>query len=88
LLIVVKVITRTELLGLQSSCACLGDEIIGASVNVRERDDIIQLWNKLSHKHEQATVIRKIETLLPNVSFLSVFYKGMLSMTVTIEIHF
>ncbi|OWF37759.1 eukaryotic translation initiation factor 4E type 3-like [Mizuhopecten yessoensis] len=53
-----------------------GDEVGGMSISVRERDDIIQIWNKQSNLHEQATIIPKVKELLPKVNFTAVFYKA------------
>lgn len=38
------------------SCYFLDDEVCGLSVSVRERDDIIQVWNSNAFAVEDATV--------------------------------
>lgn len=59
-------------------CVCWisGDEIGGVSISVRDRDDVIQIWNTQAHLAERATVIKDIQQLLPHVTFLTTFYKG------------
>ena len=37
-------------------CYFLDDEVCGISVSVRERDDIIQVWNSNAYAVEDATV--------------------------------
>jgi len=53
----------------------VGDDICGVSVSVRERDDILQIWNTDSTKADQAKVIQKIQELCPKAEFQAVFYK-------------
>lgn len=54
-----------------------GDDIIGLSVGVRDREDIVQLWNKDSSLCEQSSaVLQKVQQLLPNVPHMSAFYKA------------
>ncbi|KAJ8301998.1 hypothetical protein KUTeg_020985 [Tegillarca granosa] len=52
------------------------DNIGGVSVSVRERDDIVQIWNTRSDLHEESNVIDKIRELVPDVNFTAIFYKG------------
>ncbi|ESP01001.1 hypothetical protein LOTGIDRAFT_140053 [Lottia gigantea] len=59
-----------------SECMAEGDEITGISVSLRDRDDIIQIWNSQAVLAEQATVVSKVKSLLPDVTFTAVFYKG------------
>lgn len=49
---------------------------------MRERDDVIQIWNTRSDLADRATVIDKIKILLPQVTFLAEFYKGLFSFTI------
>ena len=35
------------------------DEIVGASVSIRDRDDILQIWNNRSEEASEAKVRRK-----------------------------
>ena len=53
-----------------------GDEVGGLSVSIRDREDIIQIWNTDSTKADQSTIIAKVSQLLPDVTFSAVFYKG------------
>ena len=57
-------------------CAIVGDEIGGLSVSIRDRDDVIQIWNVEAGLANDATVIAKVKELVPNVVFYAVFYKG------------
>ncbi|XP_046353221.1 eukaryotic translation initiation factor 4E type 3-like [Haliotis rufescens] len=52
------------------------DEIGGVSVSIRDRDDIIQIWNTKAQHAEAATVIAKVRQLLPKVTFTTIFYKA------------
>ncbi|CAG0901511.1 unnamed protein product [Darwinula stevensoni] len=54
-----------------------GDEIVGISVSVREKDNLLQIWNADAPLGEdpQARVLYKVQQLLPNTQFLSLFYK-------------
>lgn len=45
---------------------------------MRERDDVIQIWNTQSDLAAEAKVIEKVKILLPDVHFLAEFYKGLL----------
>jgi hypothetical protein len=53
-----------------------GDEVTGISVSVREREDLIQVWNGNSGLANEATVINKIKKLVPHVQFITHFYKA------------
>lgn len=55
---------------------CVGDEVGGISISIRERDDLIEIWNARSDFHEQSTVVDKVKELLPEVNFSAIFYKG------------
>jgi len=52
------------------------DEVTGISVSVREREDLIQIWNGDSQHADKATIIQKVKKLVPHVQFLAVFYKA------------
>lgn len=54
----------------------VGDEISGISVSVRERDDIVTIWNTQSQLAEQCNILEKVKELVPEVSFTASFYKG------------
>lgn len=53
-----------------------GDEVCGVSVCVREKDDIVQLWNADSRLSEGASVLAHVHSLLPpGVNLIAEFYK-------------
>ncbi|XP_037777174.1 LOW QUALITY PROTEIN: eukaryotic translation initiation factor 4E type 3-like [Penaeus monodon] len=52
-----------------------GDEVCGISVSVRDRDDLLQIWNYESSLTNQATVMKKVHSLVPDVVFSAEFYK-------------
>ncbi|XP_063235203.1 eukaryotic translation initiation factor 4E type 3-like [Bacillus rossius redtenbacheri] len=58
-----------------ADCLADGDEICGVSVTVREKDDLVQVWNKLAKMADDATILAAIQRLLPDVSFPSQYYK-------------
>lgn len=60
------------------------DDVTGISVSVREREDVIQVWNANSTKSNDASVIPKIKSLVPHVQFITHFYKGQSTVILTV----
>ncbi|XP_067928840.1 eukaryotic translation initiation factor 4E type 3-like [Watersipora subatra] len=59
-----------------SECLAEGDSINGVSISVRDRDDVVQIWNTNACLADKATVINRLQQLLPRVEFLTSFYKA------------
>ncbi|XP_005099335.1 eukaryotic translation initiation factor 4E type 3 isoform X1 [Aplysia californica] len=59
-----------------SDCMADDDDVIGISVSIRDRDDLILIWNKEARLKESSTIVQKVRELLPHVTFNTVFYKA------------
>ena len=56
-------------------CLAPGDDICGLSVSPREKDDLIQIWNKDKQVEPESHVLEKVHQLVPDVRFNAEFYK-------------
>ncbi|XP_076650072.1 eukaryotic translation initiation factor 4E type 3 [Halictus rubicundus] len=57
-----------------AECVAEDDEVCGITVSIRDKEDIIQIWNTNAASASKATVIKKVRSLLPNVHLFD-FYK-------------
>uniref|UniRef100_T1IMS3 Uncharacterized protein n=1 Tax=Strigamia maritima TaxID=126957 RepID=T1IMS3_STRMM len=59
-----------------TDCVAPGDDVCGVSVSVRERDDLVQIWNICGSLAEKASVLSKVQELVPEIQFMAQFYKA------------
>ncbi|XP_034193466.1 eukaryotic translation initiation factor 4E type 3-A isoform X1 [Osmia lignaria lignaria] len=55
-------------------CVAEGDEVCGVTASVRDREDVVDIWNTNAALASKATVLEKVQSLLPNVNCTK-FYK-------------
>lgn len=53
----------------------IGDDVCGISITVREKDDIILVWNSDASANTES-IRDKVHELLPGIQFIIQFYKG------------
>ncbi|KAG7189631.1 hypothetical protein KM043_017311 [Ampulex compressa] len=53
----------------------VGDDICGLTVSIKDREDLIQIWNTNAALALKANVLQKVHSLLPSVTFITEFYK-------------
>lgn len=52
-----------------------GDDVCGISITIREKDDIILVWNSDASMNSDG-IRHRVHELLPAVHFITEFYKG------------
>ncbi|KXJ20223.1 eukaryotic translation initiation factor 4E type 3 [Exaiptasia diaphana] len=57
------------------SCMGKGDQVCGVSVSLRDRDDIIQIWNTNASCEADSTILDKVYSLVSHVDLRDSFYK-------------
>lgn len=51
------------------------DEVCGVTVSIRDREDVILVWNTNAEVAAQAKIFDCVRLILPDTNFLSTFYK-------------
>lgn len=51
------------------------DEVCGVTVSIRDREDVVLVWNTNAQVASQARIFDCVRLLLPDTNFLSTFYK-------------
>ncbi|XP_014233227.1 eukaryotic translation initiation factor 4E type 3-like [Trichogramma pretiosum] len=58
-----------------SECLAEDDEVCGVTVSIRDRDDLIQIWNTSAELAPKAKLLEKVHSLVPEIKFVAEFYK-------------
>lgn len=59
-----------------AECVLEGDDVCGVTVSIREKSDVIQIWNINATLAPKATVLQRVHLLLPETNFLSEYYRA------------
>lgn len=59
-----------------AECVADGDDVCGVTVSIRDKDDLIQIWNIDAGLAQKATIFQKVHQLVPDVLFVGEFYKA------------
>jgi len=51
------------------------DEICGISVSMKDKEDVLSIWNTNADKAAEARIFECVHMLSPDIIFLSTFYK-------------
>ncbi|XP_021000311.1 eukaryotic translation initiation factor 4E type 3 [Parasteatoda tepidariorum] len=58
-----------------ADCVEEGDDVCGVSVTVREKDDVIQIWNSDGTRSVPQNIMKKVYELVPGVRFSTEYYR-------------
>lgn len=53
----------------------IGDDVCGVSVTVREKDDVMQIWNSDATRGDPQNIMKKVYELVPGVRFSTEYYR-------------
>jgi hypothetical protein len=60
-----------------------GDEVCGVIVSIRNREDVVLVWNTDTEVAAQTKIFDCVGLLLPDTNFLSTFYKRELLLAIS-----